>query len=955
MFTSKSNSFEQRLVPVLFSGSQLTHRILVILVLLGILGTVCFGNYCLEFDGIDDHVFIGQPLPLELQVQEALTLEAWIYPYNYPGTSTIGGILACQNDPTHSGYSFMLDGRNEHGGVKGGIHAQIGNGTSFFTSSSEGTTATAANLLEWTHVAMTWSTGNSVKVYLNGSLVTNWSNWTGPIAYTANNRLAIGGHIDYADRYYNGLIDEVRVWNKELNQNEIHSSLFGTLTGSEPNLMGYWKLDEGTGNVTADSTVNNNNGVRTNGTVWVESDLMTSIQPDMMIRTDDQTQYSGDDIYNNLSSQTAFQMAAAGMILIYDLKLENERSAIDRFVIAGNGSTGGWTVSYFDDSNGSNITSEVTGAGWTSPMIASRAEISLRLEIYANPGLTDGAITEIIVSALSLSDSNGTDSVKATAEFLKSLPSPPYGAVYTTNADFDKGVLTGVEHDTVPDQLQLSEQLSTLPFVWIPNSNEGTVSKVDTLTGKELARYRTGPTSNGNPSRTTVDLYGDCWVGNRYTGTLVKIGLYENGSYMDRNYNGIIETSSDLNGDGDITGSEILPWASDECVIYEVVLIPGSEGIYIPGQYQGAYTSDDWNPGLRGFAVDFLNNVWAGGYGSGIYYYINGETGQILRTIDVSSTGHTPYGAVIDDNGILWSSGQNKDHVLRLNPSDDSFSLISVGHYVYGLGIDSNDHLFVSGWEDSKLSRINVNTSLLEWTKDGVFQSRGVVCTNDGDVWVANSGPGTVTRWSNDGVIKDTINVGDTPTGVAVDASNKVWVVNNGDEYIHRIDPNTNNIDLSKRIIGGLHYGYSDMTGIIAGSTTANIGTWNVVHNTKQNSAKWGMISWTCDEPRNTRVDVKVRSSNDRHTWSVWEQTCNYRALRNTPDGRYLEVKATLQSFDETAKPVLYDLTVNPSPCCGDLEHPYPASDNNKDCVVNFFDFSIMAYEWLNCTSPDCD
>lgn len=955
MFTSKSNGYEQKIDPTMFFDFHFINRILIFAVLLGTLCAVCFGNYCLEFDGIDDHVFIGQPVPSELQVQEALTLEAWIYPYNYPGTSTIGGILVCQNDPTDSGYSIMLDGRNEHGGVQGGIHAQVGNGTSFFANSSEGTTATAANLLEWTHVAMTWSSGNSVKVYLNGELVTNWRNWTGPIVYTANNQLTIGGHIEYADRYYNGLIDEVRVWDKELNQSEIQSSIFGILIGSEPNLMGYWKLDEGTGNITTDSTVNNNNGIRTNGTVWVESDLMTSIQPDMMIRTDDQIQYTGDDIYNNLPSQAVFQTAAAGTILIYDLKLENERTALDRFVITGNEGTGGWTVSYFDDSNGSDITSEVTGAGWTSPMIPSRAEIGLRLEIFADPCLTDGAITEVIVSALSLSDSNGMDNVQATAEFLKSLSSPPYGAVYTTNTDFDKGALIGVEHGTVPDQLQLSEQLSTLPFIWVPNSNEGTVSKVDTLSGKELARYRTGPTSNGNPSRTTVDLYGDCWVGNRYTGTLVKIGLYENGSYMDRNYNGIIETSSDLNGDGDITDSEILPWASDECVIYEVILIPGSEGTYIPGQYQGGYASDDWNPGLRGFAVDFLNNVWAGGYGSGIYYYINGGTGQILRSVDVSSAGHTPYGAVIDSNGILWSSGQNKDHVLRLNPSDDSFTLIPVGHHVYGLGIDSNNHLFVSGWEDSKLSRINLNTSLVEWTKDGVYQSRGVVCTSDGDVWVANSGPGTVTRWSNDGVIKDTINVGDTPTGVAVDASNKVWVVNNGDEYIHRIDPNTNNIDLSKRITGGLHYGYSDMTGIIAGSTTANIGTWSVVHNTKQNRAKWGMISWTCNEPRNTRVDVKVRSSDDRHTWSIWEQTCNYRALRNTPDGRYLEVKATLQSFDEAVTPVLYDLTVNPSPCCGDLEHPYPTADNNKDCVVNFFDFSIMAYEWLDCTSPECD
>ena len=140
---------------------------------------------------------------------------------------------------------------------------------------------------------------------------------------------------------------------------------------------------------------------------------------------------------------------------------------------------------------------------------------------------------------------------------------------YTLDADFDEGTLVGAEHDTVPDQLQLNNTTTTLPFIWVPNSNEGTVSKVDTVTGKELGRYRTGPASNGDPSRTTVDLQGSCWVGNRGTGTVVKIGLSEAGLYNDTNGDGFMNTSMDLNGDGNVTGSEILPWCADECVLLE--------------------------------------------------------------------------------------------------------------------------------------------------------------------------------------------------------------------------------------------------------------------------------------------------------------------------------------------------------------------------------------------------
>jgi DNA-binding beta-propeller fold protein YncE len=491
-------------------------------------------------------------------------------------------------------------------------------------------------------------------------------------------------------------------------------------------------------------------------------------------------------------------------------------------------------------------------------------------------------------------------------------PSKP--AVYTNDADFDLGTLVGVEHDSVHGQLQLSSQHVTLPFIWVPNSNEGTVSKVDTRTGRELARYRTGPsTRNGNPSRTTVDLYGNCWVGNRYTGTVVKIGLLENSQYMDRNHNGLIETSTDLNGDGQITGDELLPWASDECVIYEVVLIPGQEGTYIPGQYQGEYAADDWMPGPRGIAVDAANNVWAGCYGTEAYYYIDGRTGQILHTVDVSSVNHTPYGAVMDENGILWSSGQDKNHVLQLNPANFSFKTVAMSHLVYGLGIDGRGHLFASGWDNQKLSCVDIVTGTLLWTKPGGNSSRGVACTDDGDVWVADSGSGTVSRYDNNGNLKTRIDVGNTPTGVSVDATGKVWVVCLDNGYIFRIDPSTNMVDLTKVIEGTQHYGYSDMTGIVSRTYTTHIGSWTVLHLAGTSPAALGPIAWIAAEPPGAFLDVYVRSTIDLNQWSPWEFVCNGTAPRRTPPGRFYEIEAAFEGSSQGVTPILYELTVQPA------------------------------------------
>jgi streptogramin lyase len=486
---------------------------------------------------------------------------------------------------------------------------------------------------------------------------------------------------------------------------------------------------------------------------------------------------------------------------------------------------------------------------------------------------------------------------------------------YTLDADFDEGILDNVEHDTVPDQLQLSEDLVSLPFIWVPNSNEGTVSKVDTETGKELGRYRTGPTSGGNPSRTTVDLMGNVWFGNRDTGTVVKIGLNENGQCKDTNGIPGIQTSQDSNNDGDITGAEVLAWGNDECVLLEVADFTGP----------------------RGIAVDSDNNVWAGNYGeTGKYRHIDGELGIILTEV---ITNKPAYGAVMDANGILWSSEFSAASVGKLDPTGPAYTSHSVAHQLYGLGIDANEHLFISGWETSRVSKYDISGASPAWqwtTYDNrLYGGRGVVVTNDGDVWVACSMANSVVRLNNaDGAIKASIPVGNHPTGVSVDHNGKVWVVNYNDGYIKRIDPATDTVDLSKLIVGsdgtGIanHYGYSDMTGFVSRTITTKTGTWTVDFDTEVEDMPWGKVSWNSDEPDGTSVTVRVRSSNsDSGPWSEWEEATNGISLSSTPDGRYLQIETTLQITSGEESPILYDLTVE----VGNLP---PVADAGPDQVV---------------------
>src|SRR6185503_7606202 len=89
--------------------------------------------------------------------------------------------------------------------------------------------------------------------------------------------------------------------------------------------------------------------------------------------------------------------------------------------------------------------------------------------------------------------------------------------------------------------------------IWIANSGQGTVSKVDTTTNEELGRYYTDPGQAGDPSRSTVNPHGDVLSVNRQASSATFILASD---CPDGNNNGIVETS---------TGpDDILSWGDDE-------------------------------------------------------------------------------------------------------------------------------------------------------------------------------------------------------------------------------------------------------------------------------------------------------------------------------------------------------------------------------------------------------
>ncbi len=544
---------------------------------------------------------------------------------------------------------------------------------------------------------------------------------------------------------------------------------------------------------------------------------------------------------------------------------------------------------------------------------------------------------------------------------------PPAGnpATYTLDTHFSEGSLINVNFTDVADQLQMNSVPTPFNFIWVAASNRGTIVKIDTQTGAVLGEYLSAPDGrHRDPSRTTVDANGNVWAGNRAEadfigltryGSTVKIGLEENGQCVDRNNNGVIDTSTGLgnvlawpnvtDGVGSTDGAAHVAQvqdALDECIlVYQRV--PDAEQV-------------------RHVSVDANNDVWVGGYpfAQRWFHKLDDATGAVLASFDATTFGCGGYGGLVDGNGILWSASIGQNALLRYDPGTNTGSCINVSQS-YGLGIDTAGFIWNSMW---------VNNSIVKVSPAGVIQAgfpkptfgatndRGVAVTPaDDNVWVANSFGSDVSRLDNSGNWLATIGVGNNPTGVAVDAAGKVWATNLGSNDASRIDPATNLVDLTVDLNAvkymGLDagpYNYSDMTGstLIAPPTA---GTWEFVHDSGVVGAPWTNVSWSSAEPAGSSITVTVASSsNAGGPFSAPETVTNGVDLAATPPGQYLKVIVTFSranGFDPT--PVLFDLTLlhnSPPDCSG----AFPSVDLLWPPNHKFHDVSV-----LGVTDPDGD
>jgi hypothetical protein len=230
--------------------------------LMPIISKKYFAESAIQFDGQNDYIEISDKTPYDLSA--GFTVEAWINPAWIKGNgneAAASGTIISHRMNKDNGFRIAIE--------NGQICAYVlHNGTQMGKKSS-------ANLSQgWHHISV--CCGEQVFVMVDGS--DDSASDTINFEAGAAARLHIACNSEQTDHYH-GIIDEIRLWNRQCLPNEIAENMNRRLIGNEPGLVGYWRFDESSGKVVRDYTDTNSPGAIKGAEKWIQSDAPVGDNP----------------------------------------------------------------------------------------------------------------------------------------------------------------------------------------------------------------------------------------------------------------------------------------------------------------------------------------------------------------------------------------------------------------------------------------------------------------------------------------------------------------------------------------------------------------------------------------------------------------------------------------------------------------------------------------------------
>ena len=296
-------------------------------------GSDCVSSSCLEFNGSSNYVNI--PSSSNLEIADTITVECWVY------YKSGNGRIVQKDDRGSSVYTRLW----ELGGYGGNFRMELWHSNGASTVQ----TANPLTVNGWMHLAMTFN-GTDIKMYQDGVLTKTY-NFPGDIRSDSGTPITIGGQWGSTE-WFNGSIDEVRIYNTALTVEQISEHYKAGL--DKLGLVGYWPMDEN-GETIAYDNANSNNGTLYNSPTWQASSNCVS---GSCLNFDGNDDYISLPAFSNPSSVTDYSIS-----FWFYLNAHNSAGRTYFYDFRGNGSVVDSTAPIFliDNSGGLGILDAYTG------------------------------------------------------------------------------------------------------------------------------------------------------------------------------------------------------------------------------------------------------------------------------------------------------------------------------------------------------------------------------------------------------------------------------------------------------------------------------------------------------------------------------------------------------------------------------------------------------------------
>ena len=305
------------------------------------------------------------------------------------------------------------------------------------------------------------------------------------------------------------------------------------------------------------------------------------------------------------------------------------------------------------------------------------------------------------------------------------------------------------EIEDYPYYLKNKTQVS----LWVANATDGTVTHINRYTNTVVGTYKVG----SSPSRTAVDLEGNCWVGNREDGTV------------------------------------------------HFVRTDGTTTLYTGFSYP------------RGVALDRSGNVWIANSTGGTIQKISTD-GTVSAAVAITGA-NTLYGALVDSNGYLWLSDLNLSRMVRVDVSNfPTITQVAVGTGSnYGFTLDTNGYVWCG---TGAVTKIDAKTAIVVQTYPVSGSTTGICAGPHGKIWRAGGSvllrldpdtgiQDTITLPSN----------AQGARGLGADDMGYVYSTNYASDNVCKIEASSGQV-VATIPVGRGPYTYSDLTGYIYQTVT---------------------------------------------------------------------------------------------------------------------------------------